>query len=127
MKIVEAVASSTVKTSFNLQTPIIISITETGNASKCVAKYRPYCPVLTLTTKPQIAKSLSVVRGAFAVLYPDTSNLDKIIAYTNDFLLSSRLVNLNTNIVLLSGLNEKTTGTTDQMRVICITGDEAQI
>lgn len=40
MKIVEAVASSTVKTSFNLQTPIIVCVTEKGTAAKCVAKYR---------------------------------------------------------------------------------------
>jgi len=40
MKVVEAVSSSTVKTSFNLQTPFIVCITETGNAASCVAKYR---------------------------------------------------------------------------------------
>lgn len=40
MKIVEAVASSTVKTSFNLQTPFIVCVTEKGTASKMVAKYR---------------------------------------------------------------------------------------
>lgn len=40
MKIVEAVASSTVKTSFNLQTPIIVCVTEKGTAARCVAKYR---------------------------------------------------------------------------------------
>jgi len=40
MKIVEAVASSTVKTSFNLQTPFIVCVTEKGTASRIVAKYR---------------------------------------------------------------------------------------
>ena len=40
MLIVEAVASSTVKTSFNLQTPVIVCLTEKGHAARCVAKYR---------------------------------------------------------------------------------------
>lgn len=40
MKAVEAVASSTVKTSFNLQTPVIVCVTKKGPAVKCVAKYR---------------------------------------------------------------------------------------
>jgi pyruvate kinase len=118
MKVVEAVASSTVKTSFNLQTPIIITVTEKGTAAECVAKYRPYCPVLSLTSKVSIANSLALYRGIFSMIYEDPYNIDSLIAHANEFLLKSKLVQSNTNVVLLSGLNEKKNGTTDQMRVI---------
>jgi hypothetical protein len=46
------------------------------------------------------------------------NNIDGVITYATDFLLSNKLIASNTNIVLLSGLNEKKNGTTDQMRVI---------
>ena len=65
-----------------------------------------------------IAQTLSIFRGIFCVLYPDTYNIDSSITYVNGYLIKSGLVSSKTNIVLLSGLNEKKNGTTDQMRVI---------
>jgi len=118
MKIVEAVASSTVKTSFNLQSPVIVCVTEKGIAGKCVSKYRPYCPVLTITSKVHIAKSLGIVRGLFCLVYENPSDINSVIAFSNDFLIDNKIINKNVNIVLLSGLLENQNGTTDQMRVI---------
>ena len=40
MKVLEAIASSTVKTSFNLQAPVIVCVSSKGSASKYVAKFR---------------------------------------------------------------------------------------
>ena len=48
------------------------------------------------------------------------NNIDGVITFATEFLLTNKLIGYNTNIVLLSGLNEKKNGTTDQMRVITI-------
>lgn len=121
MRIVEAVASSTVKTSFNLQTPYIICMTEGGSSATCLSKYRPFCPIITFTNKPQIANWLSISRGVFTIIFDDITSTDAVIAYANDLLLKNKLIALNTNIVLLSSIKEKKNGTSDQMRVINIT------
>jgi pyruvate kinase len=120
MVIVEAVASSAVKTSFNLQTPVIVCLTEKGHAARCVAKYRPYCPVLNYTSKVRVALYFAIMRGIFTILYDDVNNIDSVISHSCDFLINNKLITTNTNLVLLSGLNEKKNGTTDQMRVINI-------
>jgi len=125
MKIVEAVASSTVKTSFNLQTPYIICLTEKGTAAICLSKYRPFCPVISFTSKENIAISLSIFRGLFTIIFDEISNIDAVITYANEFLIKNKLIPLNTNIVLLSGINETKNGTTDQMRVINVSDHQS--
>jgi pyruvate kinase len=81
---------------------------------------RPYCPVFNITSKQNIAVYFSILRGIFTILYEDVNNIDGVITFATDFLLTNKLIAGNTNIVLLSGLNEKKNGTTDQMRVITI-------
>ena len=42
MQKVEAVANSCVKSAFNLQSPVIISVTDIGRVSRMISKYKPY-------------------------------------------------------------------------------------
>ena len=81
---------------------------------------RPYCPVISITSKTAVAHSLALYRGIFSLIYEDTYNTDAVINHANEFLINSKLISSKSNIVLLSGLNEKKNGTTDQMRVITL-------
>jgi hypothetical protein len=58
------------------------------------------------------------MRGIFTIVYDDVNNIDSVITHSCEFLINNKLITTNTNLVLLSGLNEKKNGTTDQMRVI---------
>jgi pyruvate kinase len=120
MKIVEAVASSSVKTSFNLQTPYIVCLTPHGRAAKCLSKYRPFCPVICYAPEKKIATSISIFRGLFPIVSTlmEMENVDAVITFSNDFMIKNKLVLMNTNIVLMSGKNESKSGTIDQMRII---------
>ena len=118
MKIVEAVASSSVKTSFNLQTPYIVCLTPKGRAAICLSKYRPFCPVICYTAEKNVAISLSIFRGLFPIISTKLNDIDSLITCSNDFMIKNKLVPMNTHIVLMSGINETKNGTTDQMRII---------
>ncbi len=76
--------------------------------------------MISITSKMAIAHSLALYRGIFSIIYEDTYNTDAVITHANEFLIKSKLIATRSNIVLLSGLNEKKNGTTDQMRVITI-------
>ncbi|KAJ3028819.1 hypothetical protein HDV00_010004, partial [Rhizophlyctis rosea] len=49
----EAVASSAVKTSWDVHAALIIVLTQTGNTAQAIAKYRPIAPVLAVTASAQ--------------------------------------------------------------------------
>jgi pyruvate kinase len=54
----EAIASSAVKTARDLRAKLIVVLTETGNTSRLISKYRPSVNVLVVTTFPQIARQV---------------------------------------------------------------------
>ena len=88
------------------------------NTSKISIFKRPCCPVLTVTSKSYVARFLGIVRGLFSIRFEDTSNINSVISFSNDFLLDTKIISQNVNILFLSGLQESKSGTTDQMRVI---------
>ncbi len=81
-------------------------------------KYRPYCPILTITKSENIAKLNCIIRGTYSIIYDDVKNNDKVIAFTKEFLLSNRIISKNSTILYLTGLQDKNNLTIEQMRVL---------
>jgi len=65
----EATACSAVNAAFELKVHAIIVISTTGNSARLVSKYRPLCPILTVTRYPQVARQLHLHRGCIPVIY----------------------------------------------------------
>lgn len=66
--ILETIASSGVKTSFDANLKAILCLTETGNTARLVCKYRPQCAVIPVTGFESIARQLMVHSGAFPIV-----------------------------------------------------------
>jgi len=64
----ESVASSAVKTSWDLQAALIVALSSTGNTARLVSKYRPHCPILTIVTDDRVARQLLITRGVYPYL-----------------------------------------------------------
>ena len=56
----ESVASSSVKTAFDIDAKMIVVLTETGTTPRLIAKYRPSMPILALTAIPETARAVQV-------------------------------------------------------------------
>lgn len=108
----EATASSSIKTSFNIQSNVVLCLTDIGLLGKLCAKYRPYTPVLCITTDKNVALELSLYRGLFCLVYDTFKNKEIIISYATDYLISSGIISTNSEFVLLSCLD------TNEMRVV---------
>ena len=52
---VEAVANSCVKSSFNLQSPFIIAVTDVGRLARMLSKYKPFSQVIVLSKNRRLA------------------------------------------------------------------------
>jgi pyruvate kinase len=53
----ESMASSAVKTAWDLDATLLIALSENGDTARFVSKYRPHCPIMAVTTKQEIANS----------------------------------------------------------------------
>jgi len=66
--ITDSVASSAVKTSWDLNASLIIALTESGSTARLVAKYRPHIAILCVTPHPKVSRQSLVSRGVIPLL-----------------------------------------------------------
>jgi pyruvate kinase len=118
VSVMEAIASSSVRTTFDLRAAVIIVLTETGTTARYVAKYRPLAPIITVTSSEHTARQSLVSRGLFPLLVGSMAGSDSLI---NRVLLAvSRLGMCKPGdlAVVTSGSREATAGATNEMKVV---------
>lgn len=79
LSVAESIASSAVKTSFDLEAPLIILLTASGSTARLVAKYSPHAIILCVTDKEQAAKQIIISRGAVPLLVACITGSESII------------------------------------------------
>lgn len=112
----EAVASAAVKISLDLESPLLIVITETGTTARFVAKYKPAVPVLTLTWDPQTARQCMISRSLWPVLITKDDN-SAVIKQALTLATANQWVHAGDEVVVVAGLNQGT-GSTNTLQVL---------
>jgi len=117
--ITDSVASSAVKTSWDLNASLIIALTESGQTSRLVAKYRPHVAILCVTTHIKTARQALVSRGIIPLVTEhfdppnNESQIEKAIIWAKErqLLLEGEIV------VIVAGMVHGVPGSTNMMRV----------
>lgn len=113
----ESIASSAVKTAIDVNAKALIVCTETGTTATQVAKFRPNCPILVLTTSERVARQCyGVLRGVNPVVIESMSQMDTKIAELIAGLKKEGTCSAGDAIVLVTGTLDKE-GATNLMRV----------
>ncbi|KAL2918238.1 Pyruvate kinase [Polyrhizophydium stewartii] len=122
--IAEAVASSAVKTSWDVHAALIIVLTQTGNTAIAVSKYRPIAPVLAVTASPQSARQCQVLRGIYPLVVDSMEGTENIIHRAMLWGVKMGMAERDDSVVVTSGVLEDTAGSTNIMRVLKCVGFE---
>ncbi|KAJ1561505.1 hypothetical protein HK096_004469 [Nowakowskiella sp. JEL0078] len=124
ISVAEAIASSAVKTSWDVHAALIIVLTQSGNTARNIAKYRPIAPVLAVTSSPQVARQCQVLRGIYPVLVDRMTGTDNLIHKAMLLGVKMGMAQRGDHIVVTSGVLEDTVGSTNIMRVLKCVGFE---
>ncbi|CAG8507220.1 7663_t:CDS:10 [Ambispora leptoticha] len=75
----ETVASSAVSAAHEQSAGCILVLSTSGNSARLVSKYRPRCPIITVTRNAQTARQIHLYRGCYPFVYdvPPPSNVEK--------------------------------------------------
>jgi pyruvate kinase len=65
----EGICCSAVATAQEVGASVIVVLSNTGRSARFLAKYRPACPIICVSQKPDLLRKLTVVRGVFPVYY----------------------------------------------------------
>lgn len=123
--VAESVASSAVRTAIDVGADLIITVTETGNTSRLVSKYRPPFPIICATPRLETFHHLNVTRGAYPILIPEVGHdgTDKVVANVLDQCLKRGLCKISSRVVLVSGVMEGIPGKTNMLRVLTVSAN----
>lgn len=118
MSVTETITSSAVKTAYDLNSSIILCLTETGNTARLVCKYRPVSPVICVTSNESTARQLLLHRGAFPLVVGSMFGTESLIARSLVRSTAAGLCKKGDLVVLVSGMREGVSGGTNILRVM---------
>ncbi|KAJ1915544.1 Pyruvate kinase [Tieghemiomyces parasiticus] len=128
----EATAMSAVSASMDQNAAAIIVLSTTGDSARCVAKYRPQVPILTITRSERVARQVHLYRGCYPILYqqpPVTTesgekehfawqeDVDSRIRWGIDHAIQSGMLNRGDVVIAIQGWKGGL-GNTNTMRVL---------
>jgi len=109
----------------------IIVITTTGRSAHLIAKYRPTCPILTITRHPVTARQSHLWRGLHPIYYTEkrmddwTEDMDRRIHYSLEYASRRAFLKVNDFVIIVTGWKAGV-GSTNTLRVIKIEENELQ-
>jgi len=117
MSVDEAIASSAVKTAFDLRAKLILCLTMSGRTARLICKYRPVAPILCATADEQTARHCMVLRGCYPMVMGSLMGLASVISRCVATAKVNGLVHSGDVVVVVSGVKE-VTGATNDLRVL---------
>ena len=95
----------------------IVVFTSTGSSARLVSRYRPPVSIYAITPHDTTARQLSVSYGVTAILAPDVSNTDEMLAQMDRVMVESGLLKQGQLVVFLAGQPVGRAGTTNLMKL----------
>jgi pyruvate kinase len=99
---------------------LIITITETGNTSRQVAKYKPSATVYCITQHKETARQLTISRGLVPITVSSVIGTDAIIKKTINDAKQKGVVSSGDNVVVIFGEREGIAGHTNTLKCIVV-------
>lgn len=118
-------AISAVSASLKLCAAAIVVLTSSGKTAHLVAKYRPRCPIITVSRDEQVARQTHLFRGILPLFYARERaqewivDIENRVNYAIEFGRKRGFVQNGDSVVIITGWREGI-GFTNTMRIITV-------
>jgi len=116
----ESLASTAVKSAWDLNAPLIVVVTETGSTARLVSKYRPHCSILTITNKPKTANISILSRGTVPYLVGRMHDTNEITTSAIMLARKAGMCQPGDSIPVVFGRHEGVAGSINAMRIVTV-------
>ncbi len=117
--VTEAVSQAAITMAHHLDAAAILTLTETGFTSRSISKFRPDCPILALTTSPQVVRKLSMNWGVTAIRYEGERSDEARVEYAIRRAKELGYLRAGETVVVTAGRSQQA-GSTDMIRVVTV-------
>ncbi|KAK2713577.1 hypothetical protein QYM36_009454 [Artemia franciscana] len=119
----QTIAIAAVEAAYNSLAKAIIVLTTTGASAHMITRYRPVCPVITVTRSAQVARQSHLWRGILPIHYSAErdadwmKDIDSRVQFAIQFAKLRGFVKVGDPIVIVTGWR-KGAGSTNTVRII---------
>ncbi len=115
-----AIATASRQVADTIGAAVIAAFTLGGSTALRVARERPDCPVLGLTTSLQTARRMAVVWGVHAVVVPENTTMTETVARASRLARTEGFAAAGQEVVVTAGVPFNQAGTTNALRVATV-------
>jgi len=118
-------AVSAVLASYKCKAAAVIVLTTTGRTSHIMSKYRPHCPILSVTRYDQVARQMQIYRGCIPLYYTKErpadwmTDVDERVQYAINFGKRGNFIATGDNVVVITGWR-KGAGSSNTVRILTV-------
>jgi len=116
----EAVAAAAVQISYEINSKVIVAMTETGSVARYVAKYKPKAHILAVSTEEHTIKGLTLSRGVTALRVPSFQGMEALIEYAIKHAKNNELCNTGDMVVVIQGIKEEDPEQSNVLKVLSV-------
>jgi pyruvate kinase len=117
--ITEAISQAAITMATHLEAAAMITLTESGFTTRSISKYRPACPILAVTTWPDVVSRLSLNWGVTAMRFEGDRSDDAMIEFAVRRGRELGYLQSGDVVVVTAGI-DRITGSTDTIRVVTL-------
>merc|ERR1719330_1824834 len=123
MDTTQTTAISAVQASYGVRAAAIINLTSSGTTARMLAKYRPNCPIVSVTRFPQVARQLQLHRGVIPLLYKDertedwSKDVDERVQYGVDYGKKYGFIKSGQQVICVTGWRQGA-GSSNTVRIL---------
>lgn len=116
-EVTDAVAQAATQLANHLCAAAILTLTESGGTSRAISKYRPRCPILAVTTTPEVARRLALNWGIAPLPAPDARDDEARIEAALGWACRAGHLGSGDTVVVTAGISREA-GSTNLIRVV---------
>jgi len=113
----ESIASSAVKTAIDINSKLILVLSESGATARAIAKFRPTCPIAVLTPSVTVARQCNgIYKGCYSFVVDTLEDTDVIVNEVNAEIVEAGIAKEGDLFVIACGTTHGV-GATNQVKV----------
>ncbi|GKV69581.1 pyruvate kinase [Sporosarcina sp. NCCP-2716] len=113
----DAIGQAAAYTAINLKVNAVIAPTESGTTARMISKYRPGCPIISVTSSEATARRLTLVWGAYPIVGSRVTSIDSILDESVEQSVKHKYVTHGDVVIITAGVPVGEAGTTNLMKI----------
>ncbi len=113
----ESIGQAAAYTAINLKVKAVLAPTESGNTARMIAKYRPGCPIIAVTSSEACSRKLSLVWGIYPIVGEKVASIDGILQESVEQSVRHQYVGHGDVVIITAGVPVGEAGSTNLMKI----------